>query len=84
MEAEVTNKKEIKTTYNTIQYIQYIMVEYLMLHSHSVHVYIYSVSTHRWFTEKFDPDTNTSYHVFDGQYWDAKLNKDYTVCPDIF
>ncbi|XP_019852777.1 PREDICTED: oxysterol-binding protein 1-like [Amphimedon queenslandica] len=38
----------------------------------------------RWFTEKFDPDTNTSYHVFDGHYWDAKLNKDYTVCPDIF
>ena len=38
----------------------------------------------RWFDLYDDPDTMTTYHAYNGKYWDAKLNDDYSQCPDIF
>ncbi|XP_065890057.1 oxysterol-binding protein 1-like [Dysidea avara] len=40
--------------------------------------------TPRWFEFIEDPDTKTSYHAFTEKYWDAKLKRDYSCCPDIF
>ena len=39
---------------------------------------------YRWFELYDDPDTGTSYYAFKGEYWNAKLNNDYSSCPDIY
>lgn len=38
----------------------------------------------RWFDLYDDPNTGTSYHRYNGKYWDAKLRSDWLACPDIF
>lgn len=38
----------------------------------------------RWFDSYDDSDTNTTYHAYNGKYWEAKLQSDWSQCPDIF
>lgn len=38
----------------------------------------------RWFTLVQDPDTDTWSHVYNGGYWKAKVDRDYTASPDIY
>lgn len=38
----------------------------------------------RWFDLYEDPDTKTSYHKFNGKYWDCKLRGDWSKCPDLY
>lgn len=37
-----------------------------------------------WFDLSYDADTKTSYHMFNGRYWRARLNDEFSQCPDIF
>ena len=39
---------------------------------------------HRWFDQFEDSDTKTTYHRFNGKYWDAKLRNCWDNSPDIF
>ena len=39
---------------------------------------------HSWFDLSYDADTKTSYHMFNGRYWRARLNDEFSQCPDIF
>lgn len=38
----------------------------------------------RWFTPQFDPDTKTTSHCYNGDYWMCKLKQDYGEVPDIY
>jgi len=40
--------------------------------------------TPRWFRLVTDPDTGSSSHVYNGGYWKAKVEKDFSACPDIY
>lgn len=37
-----------------------------------------------WFDMYDDPDTETSYHAFNGKYWECKLKNDWSTSPDIY
>lgn len=39
-----------------------------------------------WFTKKYDPLTNTMYHVYNGGYWEAKEEGDWSKLnlPDLY
>ncbi len=37
-----------------------------------------------WFKKTIDPYTNQPIHVFDNDYWECKMKKDWSRCPDIF
>ena len=38
----------------------------------------------RWFRQVTDADTGCSSHIYNGGYWKAKLDRDFTACPSIY
>lgn len=37
-----------------------------------------------WFKKELDPITGNIIHMYNGGYWEAKENKDWHMCPDIY